>query len=138
MPLIALNPFAAIAFLFAIVGKLRIKPFDIADASVEVVAGPETEYSGKLLGILELGRIFLIFIYTTLFIDLFIGGGIAFLPQILFIFESLVLLFILALINAVNPRYRLDQAFRWYLKYQVPIGIMAIAWSYFIKFIISF
>jgi NADH-quinone oxidoreductase subunit H len=138
MPLIALNPFAAIAFLFAIVGKLRIKPFDIADASVEVVAGPETEYSGKLLGILELGRIFLIFIYTTLFIDLFIGGGIAFLPQILFIFESLVLLFILALINAVNPRYRLDQAFRWYLKYQVPIGIMAIAWSYFMKFIISF
>ncbi|MEM3506978.1 MAG: complex I subunit 1 family protein [Candidatus Bathyarchaeia archaeon] len=136
IPFIILNPFAAVAFLFVIVGKLRIKPFDIADASVEVVAGPETEYSGRLLGILELGKILLIFIYTTLFVDLFLINGINYYPQILFIFKSLLLVFILALINAINPRYRLDQAFKWYLKYQFPIAIIAILWSYFIKLIL--
>lgn len=136
MPFIVLNPFAAIAFLLAIVGKLKIKPFDISDASVEVIAGPETEYSGRLLGILELGRIFLIFVYTTLFIDLFISGGLTFLPPISFIVESLLLLFILALINSINPRYRLDQAFRLGLKYHIPIGIMAIVWAYLIRLII--
>ncbi|MEM2897191.1 MAG: complex I subunit 1 family protein [Candidatus Bathyarchaeia archaeon] len=133
-PFIVLNPLAAIAFLFAIVGKLRVKPFDIPDASVEIVAGPETEYSGKLLGILELGRIFSIFVYTALYLDLFIGGGVAFFPPFLFVVGGSVVVFALALINAINPRYRLDQAFVWYLKYQVPVGIMAIAWTYLIRF----
>jgi NADH-quinone oxidoreductase subunit H len=138
IPFIALNPFAAIAFLLIIIGKLRIKPFDIPDAPVEVVAGPETEYSGKLLGILELGRTFFIFISITLFIDLFLGGGMHFIPSISFIIESLVILFLLALINAINPRYRLDQAFKWCLKYQIPIAIAAIVWTYILKYIIVF
>ncbi|MEM2227189.1 MAG: complex I subunit 1 family protein [Candidatus Bathyarchaeia archaeon] len=137
-PFIVLNPLAAIAFMLVIIGKLKIKPFDIPDASVEVVAGPETEYSGKLLGILELSRIFFIFISITLFIDLFLGGGIHFIPSISFIIESLAILFLLALINAINPRYRLDQAFKWCLKYQIPISVAAVAWTYILRYIIIF
>ncbi|MBS7655627.1 NADH-quinone oxidoreductase subunit H [Candidatus Bathyarchaeota archaeon] len=137
-PFIALNPLAAIAFLLVIIGKLKVKPFDIPDAPVEVVAGPETEYSGKLLGVLELGRIFFIFISITLFIDLFLEGGMHLIPSVSFIIESLAILFILALINAVNPRYRLDQAFKWCLKYQIPIAIAAIAWTYILKWTIVF
>jgi formate hydrogenlyase subunit 4 len=76
--LIARSPFTAIlaiAFFVSMAGKLGIKPFDIPDARQEIVAGPLTEASGSILAVFELSRMMRLFVVTTLFVDLFLGGG---------------------------------------------------------------
>ena len=66
------NPFAAIAVFIAILVKLHIKPFDIPEADAEIVGGLTTEYSGKLLGFLEITKLIMLFALSALFVDLFL------------------------------------------------------------------
>lgn len=140
-----LNPFAAIAALLAIAGKLHIKPFDIPEAEVELVAGPLTEYSGKLLGVWEIVKMFLIFVSTTLYIDLFLGGGIVTLlppglPSIIasvivFLIEAGIVVFVYTVLHTANPRYKIEQVFRWFLKYPLVLAILGLIWAYIIAMI---
>jgi NADH-quinone oxidoreductase subunit H len=140
-PFIILNPFAAFVVFIALIGKFQVKPFDISEAEVEIVGGPLTEYSGKLLGILVIVKTFLTFLIPALFIDLFLGGGIigSFsnpdypLSIILYIVEGLVVVFFIAVIHVYSPRFRIDQAFHWFLKYPLVIGVVAIIWAYTLR-----
>jgi NADH-quinone oxidoreductase subunit H len=141
IPFIVLNPFAAVAVFVALLGKLQIKPFDISEAEVEIVAGPVTEYSGKLLGILEIMKTLLIFLVPAFFIDLFLGGGIIgtitgrnhALSALVFILETAIIVFVAALVHVFSPRFRVDQAFRWFSKFPLILGVVAIGWAYAIK-----
>jgi NADH-quinone oxidoreductase subunit H len=146
LPLLLLNPFAAVAMFLGLMGKLNLKPFDIADAEVEVVAGPYTEYSGKLLGILEIAKIFLIFIVSTLFINLFLGGGIIgdlttpvsiVLSIIIYLVEAVFLVLVLSILHAANPRYRIDQGFKWYLRIPLILSIIAIIFAFATRIVIA-
>ncbi|MHA1237772.1 MAG: complex I subunit 1 family protein [Candidatus Odinarchaeia archaeon] len=137
-----LNPFAAVAVISSLIGKLGIKPMDIPDAEVEVVSGAYTEYTGKLLGVYEIVKIFLFFEAITLFIDLFIGGGILWydyfgIPSlvwnaILFTAEAVVIIFILSIIHVANPRFRSDQAFAWYMRWPLILSLIGLFWPYFL------
>ena len=60
----------------SILVKLHIKPFDISDAESEIVSGLTTEYSGKLLGIIEITKQMMAFVLIALFADLFLSGSI--------------------------------------------------------------
>jgi NADH-quinone oxidoreductase subunit H len=143
IPFIFLNPFAAFVVFIALMGKFQVKPFDISEADVEIVTGPLTEYSGKLLGILEIVKTFLAFLIPTLFIDLFLGGGIIGTlanPQypfsiIVYIIEGLVVVLLIAVIHVYSPRFRIDQAFRWFLKYPLIIGVISIIWAYTLRYL---
>ena len=140
IPFLILNPFAAVAVFIALIGKLQIKPFDISEAEVEIVAGPVTEYSGRLLGILEIMKTLLTFLVPALFIDLFLGGALVRTTTLnypasaaLFILESLFIVVIAAVIHVYNPRFRVDQAFKWFSRFPLLLGLIAIVWAYAIK-----
>ena len=136
-PFLLLNPFAAVAFLLAIVGKLHLKPFDIPEAEVEIVAGPITEYSGSLLGIIEITKMLLTSVIIALFVDLFLSGGaipgLEALTFPIFVLEGFLVVLLVTLIHTLNPRFRIDQALKWYAKTPTLLAIMGLAWAYTIK-----
>ena len=141
LPFIFLNPFAAIAVFSALVGKLHLKPFDIPEADVEIVAGPITEYSGKLLGIVEAVRAILVFACVALFTNVFLQGGLVFsgyisslFSAILFIVQGFIITFLISLVHAANPRYRIDQAFAWYTRIPLAASLMGLVWAYAVKY----
>ena len=135
LPAILLNPLAAFAMFFAILGKLHLKPFDIPDAEVEIVAGPFTEYSGKLLSLIYFTRMLLFYLLPTVFVDAFLSGGLFFkgvlYPLNIPVYLGLcfLLMFLLSTIHAAMPRYRVDQGFKFYLKYVWPVAFAGLALS---------
>ncbi len=137
---IILNPFAAVAILMSLIGKLKIKPMDIPDAEVEVIAGAYTEYTGKLLGVYEMAKIFLLFVSLTLFIDMYLGGALITVDYlgvpsfiwsgIVFGVEAIILILIISVVNAANARFRIDQAFTWYMKIPLALSLIGLVWPY--------
>ncbi|MCX8204767.1 MAG: NADH-quinone oxidoreductase subunit H [Candidatus Nezhaarchaeota archaeon] len=127
-PFIVKYPFAAIAFLMALMLKLGRKPFDIPDAEVEVVAGPFTEYSGSLLGIFELGGVLKWMVLPALFVNLFLAGGrlTESSPLDFAVFLALcgAVVFVASLIDAQSSRLRVDQAFKLLLSWGVALALV--------------
>jgi NADH-quinone oxidoreductase subunit H len=130
-----LNPLSAVAFLVAIIGKLHLKPFDVPEAEVEIVAGPATEYGGRLLAIIEIVKTFLIAICVGLFIALFLAGGsvpgyekLFSIPT--FLLEGLLIVLVMTLIHTLNPRFRIDQALIWYVRVPTILAISGLVWAY--------
>ena len=137
-PYLLLNPLAAIAFIVALLGKLHLKPFDIPDAEVEIVAGPFTEYSGKLLAVLLASKYFITATLIGLFVNIFLGGGQILPPTtpinlalnfVVFIFLCIIVTFIASLIHALAPRFRIDQGFKWIVTRIWPISIASLILS---------
>ncbi|MEM1573345.1 MAG: complex I subunit 1 family protein [Candidatus Methanomethylicaceae archaeon] len=111
--------------IVAILGKLHIKPFDIPEAETEIVAGPYTEYSGKLLGIYYITRQFMIYCLITLFISLFLPplmSSIIWLPA--YFIASIIIVSLLSIIQVLNPRYRILNALIWYTKVITILSIL--------------
>ena len=110
-----------IAFLVGIIslqGKLERKPFDIPDAETELVAGPFTEYSGRLFGIFRITLDMEMIVGVALLVAVFLGGADSFfgLPGfIAYLLKSLFILFVLAYIKTAVARIRIDQmiSFGW-------------------------
>ncbi|MBC7120659.1 MAG: NADH-quinone oxidoreductase subunit H [Candidatus Methanosuratus sp.] len=116
---------AGVLMLVAMLGKLHIKPFDMPEAEAEIVAGPYTEYSGKLLGTYYLTKVFILYGLVALFISLFLpplATSVLWLP--LYLLAALVLVFLLTAVQVLNPRYRIKNAINWYLKVVIPLGIL--------------
>jgi NADH-quinone oxidoreductase subunit H len=133
-PNLILNPFAAAAFFIAMLVKLHVKPFDIAEAESEIVGGLTTEYSGKLLGVLEITKVLMLFSLSALFVDLFLwvpqGWAIPGIASIvLFLAGIFVVSIALGLVNALFARFRIDQATKWLFTVSTALGIIAIVWS---------
>ncbi|MEM0084763.1 MAG: complex I subunit 1 family protein [Candidatus Methanomethylicia archaeon] len=145
-PMILLNPFAAIVFIIAILGKLHFNPFEIPEADVEIVSGPYTEYSGKLLALILSSRYILTTTLVGLFVNLFLCGGIILNPIniynqsiniIIFVVECFIVMFIISLIHSIAPRFRIDQALSWSIKYLWPLSAWSIIFSLIIKSILG-
>lgn len=78
-PLLYTLPLALLAIFVILPIKARKSPFDIADAHQEIAQGPETEYSGKYLGLLYITHFFewffiLWFVWLFFVKDLPVGG----------------------------------------------------------------
>jgi NADH-quinone oxidoreductase subunit H len=128
---ILINPLAAISVLLAILVKLHIKPFDISEAESEIVGGLTTEYSGKLLGVLETTKIIMVFVLCALFADLFLwipSSGLA--AWAVFLVGLVVTGLVLGLVNSLFARFRIDQATRWLFRISTLISLLAIAWAF--------
>lgn len=126
-PNILINPFAAIAVFLSIIVKLHVKPFDISDAESEIVSGLTTEYSGKLLGVLEITKVFMIFVLAALFADLFLwipSTGI--LAWVVFLVGIGCTCVMLAVVHSLFGRFRIDQATWWLMRVPLVISIIAI------------
>ncbi len=115
LPFIVLNPFAAILFFLVAIGKLAIKPLDMAEAETEIVAGPFTEYSGKHLGMFHLAKVFLFYDVVAWFIALFLGplmGSWLWIPG--YLIAAVVVIFLLTVFQVLHPRWRIDRAMASY------------------------
>jgi ech hydrogenase subunit B len=102
-PLLYTLPLALLAIFVILPIKARKSPFDIADAHQEIAQGPETEYSGKYLGLLYITHFFELF-FILWFIGLFFVQNIAArlaLMGIAYVF--------LIVIDNVTARLRVDQ-----------------------------
>jgi NADH-quinone oxidoreductase subunit H len=127
---IIVNPLAAIAVMLAILVKLHLKPFDIPEADSEIVGGLTTEYSGKLLGVLETTRVMMVFVLCALFADLFLwipSSGIY--AWAIFIAGLVATGLTIAFVNSLFARFRIDQATGWLLRFSTLISLLALAWA---------
>jgi NADH-quinone oxidoreductase subunit H len=117
------SPFAFIAAIMAMFGMFRYAPFDIVGAPAELASGPMSENGGKyLFTMMSSGSVFA-FAKLTLYADLFLGGADN-LPEL--VAKTFVLYMIPVLYGVVNPRYRTEQAVRWFWGWPSFFGLLAI------------
>lgn len=100
------QPFGFLVALIGLMGKLELPPFDAPEAETEIVAGALTEYSGRGFGIFKLGRNVELVIGLTMIASFYMGGLSSPLD---FLWKTLVLLLVTALLQSLFARLRIDQ-----------------------------
>jgi formate hydrogenlyase subunit 4 len=121
----------------ALVGKL---PFDIPEAEQELMEGPFIEYSGPSLALFKWTFYMKQLVFGSLFFNLFIGcpradgaGAAGALANFAVNFAAvLVLSLLVVLVDATNPRLRIDQSLRFFgslaVVAAVGAGLAAFEW----------
>lgn len=102
-PLIFVLPFALLALLVIMPIKFRKSPFDISTAHSEIGQGPLVEFSGRYLGLVEIGHFFEYF-FVLWFVGLFYVQN----PIIRLLLIAFVYLFVIVVDN-LTARLRVDQ-----------------------------
>ncbi len=100
------QPIGFVVSLIGLMGKLELPPFDAPEAETEIVSGALTEYSGRGYALFRLGRNVELVIGLTL-VAAFYMGGVA--NPLLFLAKTLGLLFIIAALQSLFARLRIDQ-----------------------------
>lgn len=113
---------AGLAVLLSIQAQVGKLPFDIPEADQEIMGGPFVELSGPKLALFKWALwakqlVFAALLAQVFFpwpdVSLLVGGGkvVAYvLSALLLLLKVLVVVVVVALIDAVNPRLRIDQA----------------------------
>ncbi|MBS7622794.1 NADH-quinone oxidoreductase subunit H [Candidatus Bathyarchaeota archaeon] len=114
-------PMATLAFLLCLLPKVGRRPFDAPEADTEIIGGPLTEYSGALLGLFEVVNGLRWFVIPAFAVNLFFGGGANILE---FLLKSLGLVLLLSILDVIHPRYRIDQGFKFFLKWALPLSLV--------------
>ncbi len=117
------SPFAFIAAVMAMFGMFRYSPFDIVGAPTELASGPISENGGKYLFVMMSSGSVFTFAKLTLYVDLFMGGAD---NLIILLVKTFVLYMIPVLYGVVSPRYRTEQAVRWFWGWPSFFGLLAI------------
>ncbi|NOX45370.1 MAG: NADH-quinone oxidoreductase subunit H [Chlorobi bacterium] len=126
--LIWTSPFAFIAAVLAMLGMFRYSPFDIVGAPTELASGPIAENGGKyLFTMMSSGSIFA-FAKLTLYVDLFLGGAD---NLIILLLKTFAIYLIPMLYGTVSPRYRTEQAVRFFWGWPTFFGFLAIIFAVF-------
>lgn len=124
--LLAVNLIGFIVAIVAVQGKLERIPFDIAEAETEIVGGPFTEFSGRLLAIIRIVVNIEMVVLATLISAIFLGGSFGLGPIwgfILFLVKTLLIVALLALFKSLVARLRLEQMMRFCWKYLAPAAL---------------
>ncbi|MCF7885892.1 MAG: NADH-quinone oxidoreductase subunit H [Candidatus Marinimicrobia bacterium] len=117
------NPLLTILAMLAFLGAMGRSPFDVVLAPQEIPIGPPTEYHSTFLGIMQTNRSIFPMAKTILFVNLFFGGATNWIVLILKIF---IVYMWSVVVGVVFPRFRVDHSIRWWYKYALPLGIIAI------------
>jgi len=115
-----LSGFSYFLILPAILG---IRPFDVSSAPQEISSGLMVEYGGKYLALACMEHAFALFISIALFVNLFLGGG----ANPITFFIKMLVVFVLGLcINAVFPRFRIEQAIKYLWKWPTLLAFLGL------------
>jgi len=104
--LIIAQPIGFLVALVGLMGKLELPPFDAPEAETEIVSGALTEYSGRGYALFRLGKNVELVIGLTLVAAFYLGGLASPLD---FLWKTLALLLVLALLQTLFARLRIDQ-----------------------------
>ena len=110
---------AGIAFLLALQAQAGKLPFDIPEADQEIMGGPLIEQSGPRLALFRWAMWSKQFVLAVLLVEVFLpwpGTGVFALDLLLTLVKAFVVLVVVALVDVVNPRLRIDQAMGYYLR----------------------
>jgi formate hydrogenlyase subunit 4 len=110
---------AGVAFFLALQAQAGKVPFDIPEADQELMGGPLVEQSGPRLALFRWALWARQLVLALLLVELFLpwprtGRLAADLP--LALAKALLVLLLVAVVDVVNPRLRIDQALRYYLR----------------------
>lgn len=121
---------ALLAFLVFIPGNMGVVPFDIPEAETEIVEGPILEYSGTSLALFKLTSSLKMVVVLGLAIALFFPtplGENMLLNLLWYILKCLILMVIsITVVRASTGRVRIDQAFKFYLKYPTALALISL------------
>ncbi|MHA1237765.1 MAG: complex I subunit 1/NuoH family protein [Candidatus Odinarchaeia archaeon] len=141
-------PIAFGVYIIALMAELEKVPLDIPEAETEIVAGWQTEYSGKKYAFFRLANNLELVFGAGLAVALFLGGpyGIEKLPGLTaldlviqsniilsaiwytgwFVLKTAIVVLIITNLRTLFSRYRIDQMTRGCWKYLTPIMIIVI------------
>lgn len=112
--LILTQPLGFIVVVIGLMGKLELPPFDAPEAETEIVAGALTEYSGRGLALFRLGKGVELVIGLTLIAAFYLGGVS---NPLFFLLKTLALLLVIAGLQALLARLRIDQTVGLWWRY---------------------
>jgi NADH-quinone oxidoreductase subunit H len=105
---------SGLSYFLILPAILGIRPFDVSSAPQEISSGPMVEYGGKYLALATIEHAFVLFISIALFVNLFLAGA----ANPIIFFAKMLVVFLLGLcINAVFPRFRIEQAIKYLWKW---------------------
>ncbi len=114
------SPFAFVAAMFAFLGMMGNKPFDVPFAPAEIASGPPSEFGGKYLALMQTNRGMFAFVKLVLYVDLFLGGATNFA---ILLVKTFAFYLIPLFVGIVNPRFRTEQAMTFFWKWPTAIGL---------------
>jgi len=117
---------AGFAFFLALQAQSGKLPFDIAEADQEIMGGPLVEQSGPRLALLRwamwIRQLVLAFILVEVFAP-WPRFGMLPLDLLASCVKVLVVLLLVAVVDVVNPRLRIDQAMAYFMR----VGLVSLA-----------
>jgi NADH-quinone oxidoreductase subunit H len=122
------SPFAFIAALLAMPGMFRYSPFDIVGAPAELASGPVSEFGGKYLSLMMTSGSVFAFVKLTLIVDLFLGGASNLIELVI---KTFILYMYPVLWGAISPRFRTEQAVKYFWGWPLFFGLIALAFATF-------
>lgn len=121
---------ALAAYLIFLPGTMGVIPFDIPEAETEVLEGPLLEYGGPLLALFQIGSALKTFVVLGLGVALFFPGTLGdfwIVNLAWFLLKCLVLMALsLTLVKSATGRFRIDQAFWFYIKYPTVLALVSL------------
>lgn len=121
---------ALAAYLMFLPGTMGVVPFDIPEAETEIIEGPLLEYGGPPLAMFQIGSALKTFVVLGLGVALFFPGtlGDFWLINLLWFLAKCLLLMIvsLTLVKSATGRFRIDQAFWFYIKYPTVLSLISL------------
>jgi NADH-quinone oxidoreductase subunit H len=127
--LVLLQPIGFGVLIICLMAELETAPFNIPESESEVVAGWRTEFSGRKLALIRLGKNLELVLASALIAALYLGGAqnILFIPGIvMFLIKTIAIVLLIAFIKAIFARLRLDQSITGMWRYLLPLAILQI------------
>lgn len=122
---------AMLAYLCFLPGTLGVPPFDIPEAETEILEGPLLEYSGAALACFQLAAALKSVVVLGFGVVMFFPGALPggmFVNALWFLLKCLVLMLIsITLVKSSTGRFRVDQAFSFYLKAPTLLAALSLA-----------
>jgi len=125
-----------VVFLISALAETNRPPFDLPEAESELVAGYMVEYGSTPYMLFMLGEYVASITMCAIATVLFLGGWLppapippfTWVPGVVwFLFKTLTLFFIFAMVKAIVPRYRYDQLMRLGWKVFLPLSLAMVA-----------
>jgi NADH-quinone oxidoreductase subunit H len=134
--LVLSQPIGFAVTLVGLMGELELPPFDAPEAETEIVAGAMTEYSGRGFAFFRLAKDIELLVGLALIAAFYLGGfSNPALPVViqaaLFLVKTLLLLLVLAILQTIFARLRIDQTVGLWWRY----GVLLVLVQWFITII---